>query len=123
LKAAAVLLGVALLACAPSQPSPEPGLSDPQLAGIWQFPGSGVWIRIWPDGRAFQCRTPPSGVPIASGGIVRGRVVFWDEWWPVQAACVEDGKLWLDEGSPDRRWSFARVDVIGSTCAAVAPAP
>ena len=114
------MLGAALLACAPSHSRMDAPLADPDLAGTWQFPNHGVWIRIWPDGQVFQCRTPPSGVPITSRGTVRGGIVSWDEWWPVQAISADGGMLVLDEGG-DRRWAFERVSVIGASCAALVP--
>jgi hypothetical protein len=50
--------------------------------GLWKYPEHAVWIKILPDGRAFQCRISQSGRAIRSEGVLQpeGRIQ-WQEIW------------------------------------------
>jgi hypothetical protein len=52
------------------------------VVGLWQFPDRWVWIKILPDGRAFQCRIDPVGEVFRSEGIVTsdGKINWRENW-------------------------------------------
>jgi len=51
------------------------------LVGDWQFNPRHVWIRIAPDGRAFQCREGRSGMLFRAVGRVQGSTIAWEQEW------------------------------------------
>lgn len=70
-------IALALLLATSSCPSTFTHALAPASAfeGLWQYPGRGVWIHVWPDGFAFQCRIAPDGTVFASAGALSGQTV------------------------------------------------
>ena len=93
-----ILLAAVFSACATSSRLSRTEIDA--VAGSWQFPDRWVWIKILPDGRAFQCRIDPKGEVFRSEGrLLGGGRIEWRENWGVETiardgdAIVLTGKL------------------------------
>lgn len=67
------------------------------FSGLWQFPNTGVWIDIRPDGKAFQCRIDTDyKTTYTSSGLVTGNTVEWQNIWGTEKIDRKDHSLVLD---------------------------
>jgi hypothetical protein len=86
-----LFLAVLLLVLAPASwiRSEEDSKS---VVGSWEFPGRLVWVKILPDGRAFQCRIDQHGQVFSSKGkLTSDQHVIWEEYWGTEAV-ARDGE-------------------------------
>lgn len=72
------VLGASVCALAACAASPK---IDRSLVGDWQYVRTSAWVRITPDGRAFQCRQGRSGAVFRSVGRVQGATIEWEQIW------------------------------------------
>jgi uncharacterized protein (DUF2147 family) len=72
-------------------------LQDGDFVGLWQYPDRWVWIKITPEGQAFQCRIATDRTVYHSQGVlVEGDQVIWDEIWGVDSIRKEADNIILD---------------------------
>jgi hypothetical protein len=70
---------------------------DTQLSGFWQFQDRGVWVRINPDGTAFQCRIAPDKSVIRSHGhLVGTTLIEWEQEWDPDKISLHRGSIVLE---------------------------
>ncbi len=67
----------------PGGPAP---LQDSDYVGLWQYPDRWVWIKITPQGQAFQCRIAKDRTVFRSEGtLIEGDKIIWQEIWGVDS--------------------------------------
>jgi hypothetical protein len=76
------LLMAFTVSCATSTQHSADGSLAVSVVGFWQFPDRWVWIKVLPDGRAFQCRIDPAGEIFRSEGVLTsdGKIKWQDNW-------------------------------------------
>jgi hypothetical protein len=77
-----VALFLASLASCADAPMHRNAKDASHIEGLWQYPNRSVWIQIWPDGYALQCRVAPDGTVFVSDGNIAGDFVTWVDNWP-----------------------------------------
>jgi len=80
MKHAATILGLALIAASFSCRASRNTKANP-YAGLWKYPETAAWVKILPDGRAFQCRIAATGKVFRSEGILTGSHIDWQDLW------------------------------------------
>ena len=68
---------MALAGCATASKPKVPA----DLVGDWQYIRTAAWVRIVPDGRAFQCRHGRSGSLFRAVGRLQRSVIEWEQIW------------------------------------------
>lgn len=51
------------------------------FVGLWRLETYAVWIEIFEDGRAFQCRIDPNGTVFKAEGAFRDGEIVWQQHW------------------------------------------
>jgi hypothetical protein len=70
------------------------------VAGLWKFGDRAVWIRIYEDGSAFQCRIDRDGTALAAHGRFNAPDhIVWDQYWNTETLEYAQGTLTI-EGTP-----------------------
>ena len=89
-----LLMGVLAFSAAAQQPPPS---QRDRMNGLWKFPDRGVWIQVYADGSAFQCRVRRDGSVIASRGAVSADAqgIQWEMQWGLDQVRVTDTTLSL----------------------------
>ena len=106
-----VALAGALAGCASARATTE------SLAGDWQFIRTSAWIRIAPDGRAFQCRQGRSGALFRSLGRLQGATITWQQEWEPDTVVRRGDALVLT--GPHGSFSFGKpIDPLPVLCEA-----
>jgi hypothetical protein len=79
-EAGCALLCAAIMALAGCATASKPKV-PPELVGDWQYIRTAAWVRIAPDGRAFQCRHGRSGSLFRAVGRLQRSVIEWEQIW------------------------------------------
>src|SRR5512134_246661 len=74
------LLCAAIMALAGCASGSKPKVPA-ELVGDWQYIRTAAWVRIAPDGRAFQCRHGRSGSLFRAVGRLQRSVIEWEQIW------------------------------------------
>lgn len=110
------LLGAAMLALAACASSPKSKVPA-ELIGDWQFVRTSAWVRIAPDGRAFQCRHGRSGKLFRAVGRLNGSVIAWEQVWEPDEVARRGDALMLT--GPYGSFLFGRpLDPLPAICEA-----
>lgn len=66
------------------------------MVGSWQFGDRWVWIKIDPDGTAFQCRIAPGGTVYKSEGRFSApQSIRWEKIWETDKVTRQDDQISL----------------------------
>lgn len=104
---------LALAGCAGSAKSKVPA----NLIGDWQFVRTSAWVRIAPDGRAFQCRHGRSGQLFRAVGRLNGSRITWEQVWEPDEVARRGDAVVL--AGPYGSFTFGRpLDPLPAICEA-----
>jgi hypothetical protein len=96
----------------------RPNDLNKRYAGVWQYPDAGVWIKIQPDGRAFQCRIDKNGNAVRSEGkLVYGDRIEWQSHWWTDKITLNGSKLVLENRYGTFEF-FPAVEEMSKACEA-----
>src|SRR5450631_2808186 len=89
MRTASLFVAVAVLAsssgCGEGSKRTEPGL--------YQFEEKTVWVRLTPQGRAFQCRVGDGRVYTARGTINPSNQIEWERYWGVEGLAYDGDSI------------------------------
>ena len=76
-------------------PKDDAGKTARDYAGLWTYPGTMVWIKVLPDGRAFQCRIAGEGSVLRSEGVFRNGQIEWQRLWGTETITRQQATITL----------------------------
>ena len=79
------------------------------FVGLWQFETYAVWIEVFEDGRAFQCRIDPNGTVFQSEGTLRDGMIFWQQLWGIETILRTNDGMTVGKDGRENAFTVSRT--------------
>ena len=85
-----LLLILTLISCVSTRK-----IKNQEVAGIWEFPGTMVWIEIKPNNFVYQCRVDKNGTIYNAVGILKKGTIYWEKRWEKDTIIMQNDTMRL----------------------------
>lgn len=70
-------------------------IKNQDVAGMWEFPGTMVWIEIKPNDMVYQCRVDKNGSIYNAVGILKKGTIYWEKRWEKDTIIIKNDTMRL----------------------------
>ncbi len=70
-------------------------IKNKDVIGMWEFPGTMVWIEIKPNNFVYQCRVDKNGSIYNAVGILKKGIIYWEKRWEMDTIIMKNDTMRL----------------------------
>ncbi|PIA78953.1 hypothetical protein BFR04_05375 [Gaetbulibacter sp. 4G1] len=71
-------------------------IKNKDVTGMWEFPGTMVWIEIKPNNFVYQCRVDKNGSIYNAVGILKKGIIYWEKRWGKDTIIMKNDTMRLN---------------------------